>query len=100
MMPSLQTILDAWAKSSGGRAAAERAEEILEWMDRLYKGGNPDVKPDTITFNAGRFFRGDHVMSSNVFEVSQLHANVLLFSPGCLGPIRRQSRATPSRANP
>ena len=45
-------MLDAWAKSGGGRAAAERAEEILEWMDRLYKGGNPDVKPDTITFNA------------------------------------------------
>ena len=48
----VQTVLDAWAKSGGGRAAAERAEEILEWMDRLYKGGNPDVKPDTITFNA------------------------------------------------
>jgi hypothetical protein len=32
--------------------AAERAEEILEWMDRLHKGGNADVKPDTITFNA------------------------------------------------
>jgi len=47
-----QTVLDAWAKSGGGRASAERAEEILEWMDRLYKGGNPDVKPDTITFNA------------------------------------------------
>lgn len=51
---SLQTVLDAWAKSGGGRASAERAEEILEWMDRLYKGGNPDVKPDTITFNAGK----------------------------------------------
>ncbi len=45
-------MLDAWAKSGGGRASAERAEEILEWMDRLHKGGNPDVKPDTITFNA------------------------------------------------
>ena len=38
-----------WAKSGGGRAAAERAEEILEWMDRLHKQGNEDVKPDTIT---------------------------------------------------
>ena len=25
-----QTVLDAWAKSGGGRAAAERAEEILK----------------------------------------------------------------------
>merc|ERR1711865_980301 len=28
------------------------AEEILEWMDRLYKSGNCNVRPDTITFNA------------------------------------------------
>jgi Asp-tRNA(Asn)/Glu-tRNA(Gln) amidotransferase C subunit len=44
--------LDAWAKSGGGRKSAERAEEILEWMDRLYRSGNQDVRPDTITFNA------------------------------------------------
>lgn len=44
--------MDAWAKSGGGRKAAERAEEILEWMDRLYKSGNYCVRPDTITFNA------------------------------------------------
>lgn len=44
--------MDAWAKSGGGRKAAERAEEILEWMDRLYKSGNTSVRPDTITFNA------------------------------------------------
>jgi pentatricopeptide repeat protein len=44
--------LDAWAKSGEGEAAAERAEAILEWMDRLNKSGNGDVKPDTITFNA------------------------------------------------
>lgn len=49
---NFNTVLDAWAKSGGGRASAERAEEILEWMDRLYKGGNKDVRPDTITFNA------------------------------------------------
>jgi hypothetical protein len=41
-----------WAKSGGGRAASERAEEILEWMDRLCKQGNKDVAPDTISFNA------------------------------------------------
>lgn len=41
-----------WAKSGGGRASAERAEEILEWMDRLCKQGNKDVGPDTISFNA------------------------------------------------
>lgn len=45
-------MLDAWAKSGGGRKAAERAEEILEWMDHLYKAGNDEVSPDTITFNA------------------------------------------------
>jgi hypothetical protein len=50
---NFNTVLDAWAKSGAGRQAAERAEEILEWMDRLYKAGNPEVKPDTITFNAG-----------------------------------------------
>lgn len=51
---NFNAVLDAWAKSGGGRAAAERAEEILEWMDRLHKSGNnKDVKPDTITFNAG-----------------------------------------------
>ena len=60
-----QTVLDAWAKSGGGRAAAERAEEILEWMDRLYKGGNPDVKPDTITFNAG-----EHSIVAEAMHVS------------------------------
>jgi hypothetical protein len=49
---NFNTVLDAWAKSGGGRSAAERAEEILEWMDRLHKDGNNDVKPDTITFNA------------------------------------------------
>ena len=45
-------VLDAFAKSGGGRDAAERAESILEWMDDLFKLGNSDVKPDTITFNA------------------------------------------------
>ena len=44
--------MDAWAKSGLGKKAAERAEEILEWMDRLYKSGNYGVRPDTITFNA------------------------------------------------
>ena len=45
-------FLGQWAKSGGGRPAAERAEEILEWMDRLCKQGNKDVAPDTISFNA------------------------------------------------
>lgn len=50
LLSSFNSILDAWAKSGGGRAAAERAEEILEWMDRLHKSGNKDVKPDTISY--------------------------------------------------
>ena len=49
---NFNTVLDAWAKNGGGRAAAERAEKMLEWMDDLYKSGNAEVKPDTITFNA------------------------------------------------
>ena len=49
---NFNTVLDAWAKSGGGRSAAERAEEVMEWMDRLHKAGNEDVHPDTITFNA------------------------------------------------
>jgi hypothetical protein len=44
---NFNTVLDAWAKSGEGRAAAERCEEILEWMDRLNKAGNRDVRPDT-----------------------------------------------------
>jgi Pentatricopeptide repeat domain len=52
MFQSLLCIHSAWAKSRGGRAAAERAEEILEWMDHLHKSGDPDVKVDTISFNA------------------------------------------------
>lgn len=47
---NFNTVLDAWAKSNT-KGSAIRAEQIMEWMDRLYREGNTDVKPDTITFN-------------------------------------------------
>ena len=45
-------MLDAWAKSNGGGASAERCEKILKWMDELHRAGNTDIQPDTISFNA------------------------------------------------
>ena len=35
-------VLGAWVKSNNGRSGAERAEKILEWMDKLRKAGNAD----------------------------------------------------------
>jgi pentatricopeptide repeat protein len=42
---NFNTVLDAWAKSGGGRSSAERAERILQWMDEIHRSGNDDAKP-------------------------------------------------------
>ena len=39
---NFNTVLGAWAKSNSGKSGAERAEKILEWMDKLRKAGNAD----------------------------------------------------------
>ena len=47
------TLVDAWAKSGEGGAAATRAEAILQHMNQLYQsGGHDTVKPTTGIFNA------------------------------------------------
>ena len=43
-------VINAWARSRE-QIAPMRAEQILEWMDKLYKNGNLDVQPDKYTFN-------------------------------------------------
>ena len=45
--------VDAWAKSGGGRQAAERAEEILSHMHNLYQTTKQEnLRPTTGIFNA------------------------------------------------
>jgi predicted Zn-dependent peptidase len=46
-------VINAWARSRE-KIAAVRAEQILEWMEKLYRNGNIDVKPDKYTFNTGK----------------------------------------------
>ena len=47
---SCTSILLAWAKS-GEADAGEKAEQLLERMDEMYKRGNVEIKPDTVTYN-------------------------------------------------
>jgi len=57
---SYNTVIDAIAKAGNndnddgdnGSKAGERAERLLRRMQNLYKDGNVDVKPDTITYNS------------------------------------------------
>ena len=45
--------VDAWAKSSEGAKAAQRAEAILQHMHELYQSGRHDnLQPTTGIFNA------------------------------------------------
>ena len=44
-----------WARSGDHRRAAERAEEILDHMDQLNAIGNKGIKPDSYTYNTGKF---------------------------------------------
>ena len=43
-------VINAWARSREP-IAPMRAEQILEWMDKLYRNGNLDIQPDKYTFN-------------------------------------------------
>jgi hypothetical protein len=46
-------VINAWARSRE-KIAPMRAEQILEWMEKLHRNGNIDVKPDKYTFNTGK----------------------------------------------
>lgn len=46
-------LVDAWAKSGEGVSAAQRAEEILQEMNRIYQQtGQENLRPTTGIFNA------------------------------------------------
>lgn len=44
-------VLDAWSKSLTA-GSAERAEEILEGMERMYSMGNQQMRPNEASYNA------------------------------------------------
>ena len=46
----IAAAINAWANSKDPKAGM-RAEAILQRMEKQYKMGNEDVKPDTITYN-------------------------------------------------
>lgn len=46
-------VINAWARSRE-KIAPVRAEQILEWMEKLHRNGNLDIKPDKYTFNTGK----------------------------------------------
>jgi hypothetical protein len=43
-------VINSWARSRDAIAPV-RAEQILEWMEKLYRSGNLDVQPDKYTYN-------------------------------------------------
>lgn len=43
-------VINAWARSRE-KIAPVRAEQILDWMDKLHKNGDVDIQPDKYTFN-------------------------------------------------
>lgn len=53
MTKCLSFSVDAWAKSGEGVSAAQRAEEILQEMHRIYQtSGQENLRPTTGIFNA------------------------------------------------
>ncbi len=47
-------VINAWARSKE-KAAASRAEQILQWMDNLHRSNpNIQVRPDKFTYNTGK----------------------------------------------
>lgn len=46
-------VINAWARSRE-KIAPMRAEQILEWMEKLCRNGHIDIKPDKYTFNTGK----------------------------------------------
>jgi hypothetical protein len=47
------SVIDSWQKS-GDRNAGERAEELLDWLLKLYEAeGDESLQPNEYTFNSG-----------------------------------------------
>ena len=44
-------VINAWAKS-GSKGAAAEAEKLLSEMHRLHEQGDPNVKPNVVTYGA------------------------------------------------
>ena len=44
-------VINSWARSKETKIAPARVEQILDWMDQLYRNGNSSVKADKYTYN-------------------------------------------------
>ena len=44
-------VLHAWS-TSGIRGSAQRAQQLLDHMVKLYNAGNQDVKPDVFSYTS------------------------------------------------
>jgi hypothetical protein len=44
-------VINCWAKS-GGKSATSEAEKLLAKMHALHERGDPDVKPNVVTYGA------------------------------------------------
>lgn len=64
-------IIEAWSKSDLTDLAAQRAEEILVQMERLFRLGNPNVQPDYDSYMGVM-----KAMVKNESDVSQIQALV------------------------
>jgi hypothetical protein len=54
-------VINAWARS-GEKVAPVRAEQILDWMQKLYKAGDRGVRPDKVSvFSILIFFSSTHM---------------------------------------
>lgn len=45
-------VINAWARSRE-KIAPARAEQILQWMEKLHQNSNSSIQPDKYTFNTG-----------------------------------------------
>jgi hypothetical protein len=79
-------VINAWARSRE-KIAPVRAEQILEWMDKLHKTNKMDIQPDKYTFNTGTF--SSLVEGSSLIPFSRKCSFPLyLISHPCLGKVR------------
>ena len=79
---SFNTVINAWAKSGRGDEAADKAQNLLDMMTRLYEEGNSDtVRPDVHTYctviNGAFIFR---LTSYRIFFVLYLYFSFIHFN--------------------
>lgn len=48
---TFNSVMDAWAKSSGGTLGARKAEALLEKMHQQYRAGDTHVQPNVMSYN-------------------------------------------------